>query len=297
MASSGKPKVYFTKTISSEKVVEMFKILNKDLPGKIAIKVHSGERGNKNFLHPEFLRPMVDYLQGTIVECNTAYGGARMTTESHKQVMNEHEWTKYFKVDILDSEGPDDELEIPNGNILKKTYVGKKMKNYDSCLVLSHFKGHGSGGYGGALKQLSIGFGSTAGKVLQHTGGQSTDTNEFRSKKCGAKEFKETMADAASAVVKFFKGNMAFINMMVNISLDCDCDGNARPPVMADIGILSSTDPVALDRACLDLIYNSNDEGKTQLIERIEKLYGPHIINCSVELGTGIKEYELIHVK
>ena len=297
MASSGKPKVYFTKTISSEKVVEMFKILNKDLPGKIAIKVHSGERGNKNFLHPEFLRPMVDYLQGTIVECNTAYGGARMTTESHKQVMNEHEWTKYFKVDILDSEGPDDELEIPNGNILKKTYVGKKMKNYDSCLVLSHFKGHGSGGYGGALKQLSIGFGSTAGKVLQHTGGQSTDTNDFRSKGCGAKEFKETMADAASAVVKFFKGNMAFINMMVNISLDCDCDGNARPPVMADIGILSSTDPVALDRACLDLIYNSNDEGKTQLIERIEELYGPHVIECSVQLGTGKKEYELIHVK
>ena len=297
MASSGKPKVYFTKTISSEKVVEMFKILNKDLPGKIAIKVHSGERGNQNFLHPEFLRPMVDYLQGTIVECNTAYGGARMTTESHKQVMNEHEWTKYFKVDILDSEGPDDELEIPNGNILKKTYVGKKMKNYDSCLVLSHFKGHGSGGYGGALKQLSIGFGSTAGKVLQHTGGQSTDTNEFRSKKCGAKEFKETMADAASAVVKFFKGNMAFINMMVNISLDCDCDGNARPPCMADIGILSSTDPVALDQACLDLIYNSDDPGKKELIERIEAKLGPHIIESSVLLGTGKKEYELIHVK
>ena len=171
------------------------------------------------------------------------------------------------------------------------------MKNYDSCLVLSHFKGHGSGGYGGALKQLSIGFGSTAGKVLQHTGGQSTDTNDFRSKKCGDKEFKETMADAASVVVKSFKGNMAFINMMVNISLDCDCDGSARPPVMADIGILSSTDPVALDQACLDLIYNSNDEGKNQLIQRIESLYGPHIIECSVELGTGVKEYEVIHVK
>jgi uncharacterized Fe-S center protein len=297
MSASKKSKVYFTKTISSEKVVEMFKILNKDLPGKIAIKVHSGEKGNKNFLHPEFLRPMVDYLQGTIVECNTAYGGVRMTTESHKQLMNEHEWTKYFKVDILDGEGHDDELEIPNGFILKKTYVGKRMKNYDSCLVLSHFKGHGSGGYGGALKQLSIGFGSTAGKCLQHTGGQSTDTSEFRTKKCGAYEFKETMADAASVVVKHFKGNMAFINIMANISLDCDCDGSARPPVMADIGILSSTDPVALDQACLDLIYNSNDEGKTQLIERIESLYGPHIIECSVKLGTGIKEYELIHVK
>ena len=295
--SSDKSKVYFTKTISSEKIVEMFKILNKDLPGKIAIKVHSGEKGNKNFLHPEFLRPMVDYLQGTIVECNTAYGGVRMTTESHKKIMDEHEWTKYFKVDILDSEGPDDELEIPNGFILKKTYVGKKMKNYDSCLVLSHFKGHGSGGFGGALKQLSIGFSSTAGKVLQHTGGQSTDTNEFRSKKCGDKEFKETMADVASVIFKSFKGNMAFINMMVNISLDCDCDGNARPPVMADIGILSSTDPVALDKACLDLIYNSKDEGKTQLIERIENLYGSHIIECAVELGIGKKDYELIYIK
>ena len=297
MSTTKKSKVYFTKTISSEKVVEMFKILNKDLPGKIAIKVHSGEKGNQNFLHPEFLRPMVDYLQGTIVECNTAYGGARMTTESHKQIMNEHEWTKYFKVDILDGEGPDDELEIPNGYLLKKTYVGKHMKNYDSCLVLSHFKGHGSGGYGGALKQLSIGFGSTAGKCLQHTGGQSTDTNDFRIKRCGASDFKEAMADAASAVVKFFKGNMAFINIMANISLDCDCDGNARPPIMADIGILSSTDPVALDQACLDLIYNSNDEGKTQLIERIESLYGPHVIECSVKLGSGISEYELIHVK
>ncbi len=297
MASQGKPKVYFTKTISSQKVVEMFKILNKELPGKIAIKVHSGERGNKNFLHPEFLRPMVDYLQGTIVECNTAYGGARMETESHKQVMNEHEWTKYFKVDILDSEGPDDELEIPNGYILKKTYVGKKMKNYDSCLVLSHFKGHVQGGYGGALKQLSIGFGSTAGKVLQHTGGQSTDTADFSKKGCGAKEFKETMADAASAVVKFFKGNLAFINIMANISLDCDCDGNARPPVMADIGILSSTDPVALDRACLDLVYNSNDEGKKELIARIEEKLGPHIIESAVKLGFGKDDYELIYVK
>ena len=297
MEPNSKSKVYFTKEISSEKIIEMFKVLNKELPGKIAIKVHSGEKGNKNFLHPEFLRPIVDYLQGTVVECNTAYGGVRMTTDSHKQLLDEHEWTKYFNADILDSEGPDDEFEIPNGFILKKTYVGKKMKNYDSCLVLSHFKGHVDGGYGGALKQLSIGFSSTAGKTLQHTGGQSTDPKDFRSKKCGAKEFKETMADAASVIFKSFKGNMAFINMMVNISLDCDCDGSARPPCMADIGILSSTDPVALDQACLDLIYNSNDEGKVPLIQRIENLYGPHIIECSVALGTGKKEYELIYVK
>ena len=183
-----KSKVYFCKEVSPEKLVEMYKLLGKELPGNVAVKVHSGEEGNQNYLRPEFMKNMIEYVNGTVVECNTAYAGERNSTEKHRALMDEHEWTKYFKVDILDSEGPDDELEIPNGFILKKTYVGKKMKNYDSCLVLSHFKGHGSGGFGGALKQLSIGLSSTAGKVLQHTGGQSTDTNEFRSKKCGDKE-------------------------------------------------------------------------------------------------------------
>jgi len=295
--STEKPKVYFTKEISSEKVVEMFKILNKQLPGKVAVKVHSGEKGNQNYLHPEFLRTMVDYVQGTIVECNTAYEGARNTTEKHKELIKEHEWTKYFKVDILDSEGPDITMQIPNGILIKETYVGKHIQNYDSCLVLSHFKGHGSGGFGGALKQLSIGFGSSAGKAYQHSGGKTSDTTLCWQQRCTAKEFKESMADAASAVVKYFKGNMAFINLMVNISPDCDCDGSARPPAMRDIGILSSTDPVALDKACLDLIYNSDDEGKSILIERIESLFGPHIIECSEQLGTGKGDYELIYVK
>ena len=295
--SSEKPKVYFTKTISPEKVVEMFKVLNKPLPGKVAVKVHSGEKGNQNYLHPEFLRAMVDYVQGTIVECNTAYGGARNTTEKHKELMKEHEWTKYFNVDIMDAEGPDVTLQIPNGILIKETYVGKNLQNYDSCLVLSHFKGHGMGGFGGAMKQLSIGFGSSRGKAYQHSGGKTDDQSLCWGQKCTDKEFKESMADAASAVVKLFKGNMAFINLMVNISLDCDCDGSARPPIMKDIGILSSTDPVALDKACLDLVYNSDDEGKTALIERIEKLYGPHVIECSEQLGTGKSDYELIHVK
>ena len=295
--SSEKPKVYFTKTISPEKVVEMFKVLNKPLPGKVAVKVHSGERGNKNYLRPEFLRDMVDYVQGTIVECNTAYGGARNTTEKHKELMKEHEWTKYFNVDILDGEGPDLTLQIPNGILIKETYVGKNLQNYDSCLVLSHFKGHAMGGFGGALKQLSIGFGSSRGKAYQHTAGKTDDQSLCWNQTCPDKEFKETMADAASAVVKLFKGNMAFINLMVNISPDCDCDGRAKPPIMKDIGILSSTDPVALDKACLDLVYNSDDEGKTALIERIERLYGAHVIECSEQLGTGKADYELIHVK
>ena len=295
--SKTKPKVYFTKEITPEKVVEMYKILNKPLKGKVAVKVHSGEKGNQNYLHPEFLRTMIDYIGGTMVECNTAYGGARNTTEKHRELMKEHEWTKYFKVDIMDAEGPDLTLKIPNGILIKENYVGKNIQNYDSCLVISHFKGHVMGGYGGALKQLSIGFGSSRGKAYQHSGGKTDDQGECWSKTCSDKEFKEAMADAASSVVEYFKGNMAFINLMVNISPDCDCDGNARPPAMKDIGILSSTDPVALDRACLDLIYNSDDEGKAVLIERIEKLLGPHVIEAAEELGIGSSEYELIQVK
>ena len=291
-----KPKVYFTKEITPEKIVEMYKVLNKPLPGKVGIKVHSGEKGNKNFLRPEFFKPIVEHLKGTIIECNTAYPGARNTTEKHKALIDEHEWTKYFNVDILDSEGPDITLEIPNGIAIKKNYIGKKTPNYDSALVISHFKGHAFGGYGGALKQLSIGFGSSRGKVYQHTCGATDKQEEFFKNLCPDKTFKETMADAAHSVVKFFKGNMAFINVMKNISLDCDCDENAKPPCMKDIGILSSTDPVALDKACLDMIFKSEDPGKKELIERIEQKFGPHIIESSVQLGTGKSDYELITV-
>ena len=291
-----KPKVYFTKTITPEKLIDMYKILNKPLQGKVGVKVHSGEKGNQNFLRPEFLKPIVDHVKGTIVECNTAYPGARNYTDKHKALMEEHEWTKYFNVDILDSEGPDITLKIPNGIAIKENYIGKNTKNYDSILVVSHFKGHMSGGYGGALKQLSIGFGSTRGKTYQHTAGVTDDQTQFFQNRCSPKTFKETMADAASSVVEFFKGNMAFINVMKNISVDCDCDKNAKKPCMKDIGILSSTDPVALDKACLDLIYNSDDPGKEELIKRIEEKFGPHIIECSVQLGTGKSDYELITV-
>ena len=247
-----KPKVYFTKEITPQKVIEMYEVLKKPLKGKVAVKVHSGEKGNKNFLRPEFLKPMVEHVKGTIVECNCAYPGARNTTEKHKNLMEEHGWSKHFKVDILDAES-DITLEIPDGLLIKKNFIGKNIKNYDSCLVISHFKGHQMGGFGGALKQLSIGFGSSAGKSYQHSGGKTADQNIVWSNTCTDKEFKEAMADAAYSVVKYFRGNMAFINLMVNISIDCDCNGKAKPPVMKDIGILSSTDPVALDKACLDL--------------------------------------------
>ena len=297
---SEKPKVYFTKEITPEKLIDMYKKLGIKLEGNIGIKVHSGEKGNKNFLIPEFIKPMVDYLDGTIIETTSSFPSkfsVRTSYESHKKLLEEHGWTKTFKkVDILDSEQPDDELNIPNGFILKKNYIGSKTKNYDSILVIAHFKGHVMGGYGGALKQLSIGFGSRLGKTLQHSAGKCRDGDDIMNYICSDKEFKESMADAAWSVVNMFKGKIAFINVMKNISIDCDCDGNAKPPCMKDIGILASTDPVAIDKACLDLIYNSDDPGKKELIERIEKKLGPHIIECSVKLGTGSSDYELINV-
>ena len=295
-----KPKVYFTKEISSEKLIELYKKLDIKLQGNIAVKVHSGEKGNQNFLRPEFMKPLVDYLDGTIVETNTSgpeYISERNTNEKHKKLLEEHGWTKVFKkVEILDAEQPDEEIDIPNGIMLKKNYIGSKTKNYDGFLVLAHFKGHVMGGYGGALKQLSIGFGSRLGKTLMHSGGKSRDPEEFIKTICPDKDFKECMADCAFSVVNKFRGKMVFINVMKNISIDCDCDGNAKPPCMKDIGMLSSTDPVAIDKACLDLIYNSDDPGKKELIERIEKKLGPHIIECSVQLGTGSADYELINI-
>jgi len=284
-----KSKVYFTKEITPQKVVEMFKIMNKNLPGKVAIKVHSGEKGNQNYLHPEFMKPMVDYVKGTIVECNTAYDGERNTTEKHKKLMDEHNWSKYFDVDIMDEQGDDLVLEIPNGQVIKKNYVGKNIKNYNSMLVLSHFKGHPMGGYGGALKQLSIGCASSFGKAYIHGAGEPEKIWTANHDK-----FLESMADAASSIVEYFKGNMAFINIMCNMSVDCDCCAVAEDPCMKDIGILSSLDPIALDKACIDLIYKSNDPGRDHLIERIESRNGTHTIDESEKLGFGTKEYELI---
>ena len=287
-----KSRVYFTKEITPEKVVEMFKILNKELPGKVAVKVHSGEKGNQNYLHPEFMKPMVDYVNGIIVECNTAYEGQRNSTQKHKKLIEEHGWSKYFDVDIMDSEGEDLVIEIPNGQVIKKNYVGKNIANYDSMLVLSHFKGHPMGGYGGALKQLSIGVASSFGKAYIHGAGKPEEIWTANHDK-----FLEAMADAAESVVEYFKGNMAFINIMCNMSVDCDCCAIAEDPCMEDIGILSSLDPIALDKACIDLIYKSNDPGRNHLVERIESRNGTHTIDEAAKLGFGTKEYELITIE
>jgi len=286
-----KAKVYFSKEITPEKVIEMFKILNKDLPGKVAVKVHSGEKGNQNYLHPQFMRPMVEYVNGTIVECNTAYEGQRNSTEKHKKLMEEHGWTEYFNVDIMDAEPEDLELDIPNGQVIKKNYLGKNIKNYDSMLVLSHFKGHPMGGYGAALKQLSIGCASSYGKAYIHGAGKPEEIWTANHDK-----FLESMADAAFSMVEYFKGNMAFINIMCNMSVDCDCCAKAEDPCMKDIGILSSLDPIALDQACIDLVYKSNDPGRDHLIERIESRNGTHTIDESAKLGFGTKEYDLIEI-
>ena len=288
-----KSKVYFTKEITEDKVVEMFKILGKELPGKVAVKVHSGEKGNQNYLRPEFMKKIIEYVKGTVVECNTAYNGQRDTTEKHKKLMEEHNWTKYFDVDILDAEGDDLVLEVPKGNVIKKNYVGKNIQNYDSMLVLSHFKGHPMGGYGGALKQLSIGVASSKGKRYIHCAGKENGTYEdmFNVEQ---DKFLEAMAEAASSIVEYFKGNVAYINVMCNISVDCDCCATAKEPCIKDIGILSSLNPVALDKACIDLVYNSNDPGKEHLIERIESRNGVHTIDVSENLEIGNKDYELI---
>jgi len=284
-------KVYFSRTITPEKVLELYDMLGRELTGRVAVKVHSGEKGNQNFLRPDFWRPVIERVGGTVVECNTAYDGARNTTERHKKLFEEHGWTKYFDVDLLDAEGPDLELEIPKGKVIKKNYVGKDIQNYDSMLVLSHFKGHPMGGYGGALKQLSIGVASSFGKAYIHGAGEpekiwSSDHDSFL----------ESMADAASSVVDYFKGNILYVNVMKNMSVDCDCCAVAEDPCIADIGILVSDDPIAIDRACVDLVYACSDPGKPHLIERIESRNGTHTIDAAAALGFGSTDYTLIEI-
>ena len=290
-----KSTVYFIKDITPENVVKIYEKLGKELTGKVAIKVHSGEKGNQNYLHPEFMRPIVEHVHGTIVECNTAYEGARNTTEKHQQLIKNHGWTDYFPVDIMDAEA-DTTLEIPNGKIIKQNFVGQNLNNYDSMLVLSHFKGHPMGGYGGALKQLSIGVASSAGKAWIHSAGKTKDQNELWSNVAEQDQFLEAMADAASSLVAHFNDNMAFINIMCNMSVDCDCCAVAEDPCMKDIGILASLDPIAIDRACIDLVKTSDDPGRDHLLERITSRHGEHTIEAAATLGFGSTDYELIEL-
>ena len=292
----GKSKVLFTKKLTGESLVNIYEKLGVKLEGNIAIKLHSGEAGNQNYLRPDFVKPLIEKLGGTVVECNTAYAGERNTTEKHKKLIEEHGWSKYFKFDLMDEEGPDKVLEVKNGKILKENFVGKNIVNYDSMLVLSHFKGHPMGGYGGALKQLSIGCASSEGKSWIHSAGQSKNQYEIWDNLPEQDKFLESMADAASTVDELFKGKIVYINVMKNLSVDCDCCAVAEDPCMADIGILASEDPVAIDQACIDLVYNSEDKGKEHFIERVESRHGIHTIEVAEELGVGSRDYELISI-
>lgn len=284
-------KVYFSRTITPEKVLELYKELGIELSGKVAVKVHSGEKGNQNFLKPDFWKPIIDYVNGTVVECNTAYEGERNTTEKHLKLFSYHGWNQYFNVDLLDAEGPDLKFPIPDGKIIKENFVGKNISNYNSMLVLSHFKGHPMGGYGGAIKQLSIGVASSYGKAYIHGAGVPANiwTADHDS-------FLEAMADAAQSVVNYFNGNIVYINVMKNMSVDCDCCAVAEDPCIADIGVLVSDDPIAIDQACIDLVYASSDPGRPHLIERIESRNGIHTIEAAEALGYGTRKYELIEV-
>lgn len=286
-----KSTVYFSKTITPEKVLEMYKLLGKELSGRVAIKLHSGEKGNQNFIKPEFWKPVIDHVGGTVVECNTAYDGARNTTERHRRLLADHGWSRYFPVDLLDAEGPDKILPVPYGRIIDKNYVGKDIENYDSMLVLSHFKGHPMGGYGGAIKQLSIGIASSYGKKYIHGAGDAEKSFDG-----DHDSFLEAMAEAAKSVTDYFSDNILYVNVMKNMSVDCDCCAVAEDPCIKDIGILVSSDPVAIDQACIDLVYASMDPGRDHLLKRIESRNGIHTIERAAEVGLGSREYTLIEI-
>lgn len=283
-----KPKVYFTRKITPEKLLEVYKKLGRKLTGNVGVKIHSGEHDKGHIIQPEFMRPLVFNVTGTIIECNTAYPGRRMETEKHWKLINDHGFTKYFKVDILDAEG-DTPLPVEGYKVIPENFVGSHLLDYESLLVLSHFKGHAMGGFGGALKNVAIGMASTHGKQVIHGGKTIEEMFAYPQIK-----FLEGMADAVKSVTDHWKGKMAFLNVMKDMSIDCDCDANPKTPEIADIGILGSLDPVALDQACVDLIYNSTDKGKEALIKRMEEKQAMHLLEAAEEEGIGSRKYELI---
>ena len=290
-----KSKVYFTKEITPESLQKIYHALGRELRGNVGVKISTGEMGGHNYLKPELIGPLVDELKGTITECCTAYGGSRQDPKKHWDTIRAHGFSPRFNVDLMDEHG---EIEIPvhNGFHLDKDIVGEHLNNYDSVLILSHFKGHMMGGFGGALKNISIGIGSTAGKAYIHSAGQTTSSetcwNEFAPKQ---DDFLESMADACEAVLRYvgYK-NLAYINVANRLSVDCDCDSNPHEPEMDDIGIFASLDPVALDQACYDAVKNSKDPGKAALIERMDSRHGIHTVEAAEKLGLGSREYTIV---
>jgi uncharacterized Fe-S center protein len=290
-----KSKVYFTEEISPKSLIKIYEAVGKSLKGKVGVKISTGEPGGHNFLNPKLIKDLVNKLNGTIVECNTAYGGKRMKLEDHLKTIKDHGFTEIANVDIMDSEG-DMAIPVKNGVHLKENYVGSHLKNYDSILMLSHFKGHAMGGFGGALKNMSIGVGSSNGKAWIHSAGKTKNPAELWSNLPEQDYFLESMAEADESVVNYMKGNIVYINVMNNLSIDCDCDSNPEAPCMKDIGITASIDPVAVDKASLDLIYKSEDKGRNHFIERVESRHGIHTVEHAEELGIGTTKYELINI-
>ena len=291
-----KSKVYFTKEITPESLIKIYEVLGKELKGKVAVKLSTGEAGGHYFLNPNLIKDLVSKVNGTIVECNTAYEGKRNTTEEHWKTIKDHGFMDIAKVDIMDEEG-DMSLPVEKGFHLKENFVGAHLKNYDSMLVLSHFKGHAMGGFGGALKNISIGIGSSNGKAWIHTAGKTKNPSELWNNLPEQDHFLESMADACESVINYIgKENMLYINIANNLSVDCDCDSNPHIPEMADLGIFASTDPVALDQACYDAVINSTDPGKAALIERMDSRHGIHTVEAASELGLGNREYEIVNI-
>ena len=292
-----KPTVYFSSSLTPETLIRLYEMLGSPSSGKIAAKVHSGEKGNQNFIAPDFLFPLIDQVGATVVATNTAYARARNKTKKHLGLMEEHGWAKR-PFEILDGEGPDLELPVVNGLRLEKNLVGKGIEKYDSLLVLSHFKGHPMGGYGGALKQLSIGMASSAGKANIHSAGASSSPLLCWVKKTEQEAFLESMVDAAKTVIEYFKKKkgIVYLSIMKNMSVDCDCCAKAEDPCMKDIGILASLDPVAIDAACLDLVEASDDPGKEHFLERVTSRKGYHTIEMAEKQGLGSRDYELVRI-
>lgn len=291
-----KSKVYFTKEITPDSLIKIYKALGRDLKGKVAVKLSTGEAGGHYYLNPNLIKDLVHKVNGTIVECNTAYSGKRNTTKDHWETIKDHGFMDIAKVDIMDEEG-DMPIPVKNGFHLKENYVGNHLKNYDSILVLSHFKGHAMGGFGGALKNISIGIGSSNGKTWIHTAGKTKNPAELWDNLPEQDHFLESMADACKGVINYIgQENMLYINVANNLSVDCDCDSNPHAPEMADLGIFASVDPVALDQACYDAVINSEDEGKKALIERMNSKHGIHTVEAAYELGLGNREYEIVNI-
>ena len=289
-----KSKVYFIKEVSPENVVRAYEALGVELKGNVAVKLHSGEPGNQNFLRPDFMKPAVDRVGGTIVECNTAYDGQRDTTEAHKKTMQLHGWVEIADVDIMDAEG-EVSLPVKGGRHLRENFVGSHYPAYDFTVVLSHFKGHAMGGFGGAVKNISIGIASSAGKAWIHSAGKTKNAAQMWGNLPAQDDFLESMAEAAKSVADHCGEKILYINVMNNLSVDCDA--HPEDPKMGDIGILASTDPVALDKACVDLVYASPDPGKVHLIERMESRHGIHTLEHGEAIGLGSQQYELVELE